>query len=221
MKGLLFDTSLPTSLTALTSNNQVILQCRRKGDNGHSATLLRDVENLLQEAGWDYNDLDFIAAGVGPGSFTGVRVSVSTAKGLAFTLKKPVIAVCTLDAIAAIMPVEMPVAVMIDAGRQRVYAANYPEGTIARKAEIRIIPLAELAHEFEGTHILAAGPALLKYRHEIETAMGPSLAGVMDGFDGLTARGFLQAVRQGMENPMDPGDLVPLYLQEPTVRKRR
>lgn len=220
MNGLLFDTSLKRSLTAITSDDDVILECRRQGDNGHSATLLRDVEHLMQEAGLKYGDIDFIGAGIGPGSFTGVRVAVSTAKGLAFSLKKPIAAVCSLDVIAAIMPVDLPIVVMVDAGRQRVYTGFYPAGTGVREGKIRIIPLTDLARAFGDAPVMVAGPALIKYHREIKDSMGAGIAGVIDGIDGLTAQGFLRVVQESIKSPADPVGLAPLYLQEPTIRKK-
>jgi len=207
-------------MTALTRDGEVILQCRRLGDNGHSGTLLKDVENLMREAGWSYSDIDFIGTGIGPGSFTGVRVSVSTAKGLAMGLNKPIAPVCSLDAIAASMPIDMSVAVMIDAGRRRVYTALYPAGSMARESEIRLLPLNDLAGAFGGTPVMAAGPPLFKYGREIKGIMGSGLTGIFDSTDGLTARGFLRVALKSLKKTADPSDLTPLYLQEPTIRKK-
>ena len=217
MKGLLFDTSMKTAMVALSRGDEVVVTCRRPGGVGHSAFLLKDIETLLQGVGWGYGDIDFIGAGTGPGSFTGVRVAVSTAKGLAFSMHKPIAAICSMDAIALSLPREMPVLILVDAGRRRVYAALYQAAT--RKNAIRLLPITELHSVFEHKNILIAGPAVSKYHEQIMELYKGWLAGVFTTTDGLTAQGFLKAAMKSLAAPVSPVDLTPLYLQDPSVRK--
>ena len=221
MRGLLIDTSLRTSLAALADGDQVIIQVRRQGRHGHSATILRDVEALLEQAGWGYEDLDFIGVGIGPGSFTGVRVGVATAKGIALSLGTPAIGVPTMDAIGACLPLETPAIVMIDAGRGRVYLGRYPEGTRKRDGDIRIIAMDRLVDALPAKNVLVAGPALSKYGDRIKTALAGRHDCLMGAFDGLTAEGFLTAALGVREKEApDIENLTPLYLQDPAARKR-
>jgi tRNA threonylcarbamoyladenosine biosynthesis protein TsaB len=81
-------------------------------------TLLEDVDALLRQAGARTGDLDALAVGIGPGSFTGVRIGLATARGLAFGLDLPVAGVSTLAALAAGAPGATPV---IDARRREVF----------------------------------------------------------------------------------------------------
>src|SRR5439155_635506 len=70
----------------------------------HSERLMAAIDQLLNDAGWSAGDLEGLAVAVGPGSFTGLRVGLSTVKGLALALSIPVAAVPTLDAMAAMLP---------------------------------------------------------------------------------------------------------------------
>jgi len=100
---------------------------------GHAEHLMDVIAEAMQAAGVAYADLSRIGVSVGPGSFTGVRVGVSTARGLALALKIPAIGVTTLEAIAAEAwashPQPRPEAIMaaIDAGRDGIYVGVYDE----------------------------------------------------------------------------------------------
>jgi tRNA threonylcarbamoyl adenosine modification protein YeaZ len=95
---------------------------------GHAERLMATIAEALQAAAADYSDIGALAVSTGPGSFTGVRVGVSTVRGLALALKIPAIGVTTLDAIAAeagsAFPIR-PVMVAIEAGRGDLYVALY------------------------------------------------------------------------------------------------
>lgn len=95
---------------------------------GHAEHLMSVIDTALKEAGTVYGDLDAIAVSVGPGSFTGVRVGVAAARGLALALKKPAIGVTTLEAIAEecrdAAP-DRPIVSRIEAGRGQAYVAAF------------------------------------------------------------------------------------------------
>ncbi|MGQ2904699.1 MAG: tRNA (adenosine(37)-N6)-threonylcarbamoyltransferase complex dimerization subunit type 1 TsaB [Neoaquamicrobium sediminum] len=95
---------------------------------GHAEHLMGVIEAALKEAGTAYGELDAIAVSVGPGSFTGVRVGVATARGLALALKIPAVGVTTLEAIAEerrIAGPDRPIIARIDAGRGQAYVAAF------------------------------------------------------------------------------------------------
>lgn len=95
---------------------------------GHAEHLMEVIGSALEKAGKAFADLDAIAVSVGPGSFTGVRVGVSTARGLALALKVPAIGVTTLEALAAEASEEFPgspVFALVDGGRGEIHAALY------------------------------------------------------------------------------------------------
>ena len=117
---LAFDTATDVATSALVDDGEVL------GERASRAvTLLEDVDALLRQAGKHTRDVDALAVGIGPGSFTGVRMGLSTARGLALALDIPVAGVSTLDALAAGAPGAVPV---IDARRREVFV---PRGVVA------------------------------------------------------------------------------------------
>lgn len=98
----------------------------------HAERVMGAVDHCLSEAGLDPGDLDLLACAGGPGSFTGLRIGLSTIKGLALGLGKPFVLVPTLDAIAAGWEGAAPIVVpVLDARRSRFYYAVYESGRLA------------------------------------------------------------------------------------------
>jgi tRNA threonylcarbamoyladenosine biosynthesis protein TsaB len=120
--------------------------------NSHSATITLFIEEVMKTAGVSFADLDAVAVSMGPGSYTGLRIGVSTAKGICYATDKPLIAINTLQAMAAGMVNEMESRLnetpsrstlycpMIDARRMEVYNALYDSGfNIIRETQAEII----------------------------------------------------------------------------------
>jgi tRNA threonylcarbamoyladenosine biosynthesis protein TsaB len=110
---LAFDTATDVATSALVSDREVLGE-----RTSRAVTVLEDVDALLRQAGAHTRELEGIAVGIGPGSFTGVRIGLATARGLALGLGVPVAGVSTLDALAAGAPGAMPV---VDARRGEVF----------------------------------------------------------------------------------------------------
>jgi tRNA threonylcarbamoyladenosine biosynthesis protein TsaB len=114
MLTLAFDTATEVATSALVDGREVL------GERvSHARTLLKDVDALLRQGGAHQGDLDALAVGVGPGSFTGVRIGLATARGLALALDLVGAGVSTLDALAAGAPGAVPV---VDARRREIFA---------------------------------------------------------------------------------------------------
>ena len=101
MKILVIDTSGPVCGTAVMDEERVFSEFTAQNKNTHSASLMPMVEAALHAAGTELKDLDAIVAVTGPGSFTGVRIGVATAKGLAHGAGLPCIATDALEALSA------------------------------------------------------------------------------------------------------------------------
>src|SRR3954462_5511104 len=110
---LAFDTATDVATSALVSDGEVLGE-----RTSRAVTLLEDVDALLRQAGTQTRDIEARAVGIGPGSFTGVRIGLSTARGLALALGVPWAGVSTLDALAAGAPGALPV---INARRREVF----------------------------------------------------------------------------------------------------
>ncbi|MCB0822407.1 MAG: tRNA (adenosine(37)-N6)-threonylcarbamoyltransferase complex dimerization subunit type 1 TsaB [Bacteroidales bacterium] len=129
---LSIETATPTCSVALTDNEELIAYRESEIVNSHARVVTVFVQEILSEAVIKLNQVDAVAVSKGPGSYTGLRIGVSTAKGLCYAADKPLIAVNTLQSMAMGMiqrlesttynPFLIP---MIDARRMEVYAAVY------------------------------------------------------------------------------------------------
>ena len=136
---------------------------------GHATRLLGMAAELLAGAGIGPRDIDRIAIGSGPGAFTGLRVGVATARGLAQSLAAELVAVPSLAALARTGPAGRPLLAVIDARRGEVFAAPFasPEGPQLAPAAV-LAP--ERAGELAGEDAVAVGDGARRYRAELEAA---------------------------------------------------
>jgi len=138
---------------------------------GHKLSMLLDitVRRVLESLGWEPGDVDYFACGLGPGSFTGIRVWVSAIKGLAWALKKPVIGLVTLDILATnIRPGNSDTVVAVDAKRNLIYTAIYKNTSAGLKKQgpYMLLSLDEFCRKVRtGSCILGDGAGL--YRQEM------------------------------------------------------
>jgi tRNA threonylcarbamoyladenosine biosynthesis protein TsaB len=129
---LQIETATTVCSVALARNEQVIAYKQINQRNIHAEVITVFIDELLAAEGFTYNDLDAIAVSCGPGSYTGLRIGISTAKGLCFALDKPLIAIETLEAMAygvindpEINTDGLLLCPMIDARRMEVYTAIF------------------------------------------------------------------------------------------------
>jgi len=152
MKILALETSAKAVSAAVTENGKVL--CSGYQDTGltHSRTLMPIVEHILKNTDLSMSDMDAIAVSAGPGSFTGIRIGISAAKGLAFAVDKPAVGVSTLAAMARnVAFADGLIVCAMDARRSQVYNALFEakDGALTRLTEDRAIGLAELAEELK------------------------------------------------------------------------
>jgi tRNA threonylcarbamoyladenosine biosynthesis protein TsaB len=126
MRLLAVETSSLAGGVALLDGERLVAEYVLDVGIAHSERLLAAIDRVLADARWVPRALDGLAVAVGPGSFTGLRIAVSTVKGLALALGLPIAAVPTLDAMAAALPwAAMPVCPVLDARKGEVYASLY------------------------------------------------------------------------------------------------
>jgi len=127
---LQIETATPVCSAAISRDGITIALKEEQASNIHAGSLTMFIQNVMQEAGLQFRDLDAVAVSKGPGSYTGLRIGVSTAKGLCFALDKPLIAVDTLQMMAeGFLAKESGhqglVCSMIDARRMEVFTAVF------------------------------------------------------------------------------------------------
>jgi glycoprotease family protein len=153
---LAFDTATDVATSALVADGEVL------GERvSRAVTLLEDIDALLRRASAHTADLEGLAVGIGPGSFTGIRIGLATARGLALGLDLRVAGVSTLDALAAGAPGAFPV---VDARRREVFslhddvpvvgAPEFVTGQSSRRREPRFRPIP--------TSAICRGPAFTR-----------------------------------------------------------
>ena len=126
---LSMDTATPCSAVALTfgarKNGKVLASLSLTGNVTHSRRLFAAIDHLMGEAEVDWPAIAGIGVSLGPGSFTGLRIGMATAKGLAAAAGKPLFGVSTLDSLAARCVTSKLICTVLDARKKEVYAAFY------------------------------------------------------------------------------------------------
>jgi len=144
-KILQIETATAICSVALSVNGETISFKEEQGQNLHAANLTLFIDEVLKTADFSYQALDAIAVSKGPGSYTGLRIGVSTAKGLCYALDKPLIAVETLAMMAAGFQIENIgyaglICPMIDARRMEVYTSVFDQAlNVLMPTEAKII----------------------------------------------------------------------------------
>jgi tRNA threonylcarbamoyladenosine biosynthesis protein TsaB len=119
---LSIETATRAGSVAVSRGIDILAERAGSADVSHSSTLLRDIENILEEAGVTLGEVEVFAAATGPGSFTGLRIGLATTKSFAATLMKPCVGVPTLFAIAHAAGVSQRTLALLPAGRGEVFA---------------------------------------------------------------------------------------------------
>src|SRR5512135_2592401 len=191
MLTLAFDTATAVATSALVDGDEVL------GERvSRAQTLLEDVDALLRQAGSHPSELDRLAIGTGPGSFTGVRIGLAVARGLALSLDLPGSGISTLAALAAGAPDALPV---VDAKRREVFTLIDGEPRVLTPQELPIVA---------GT--VCVGDGAKRYRALLEErgAEVPS-----DDDERHLPRARFHAALAGETGPVE--GLEPLYLRIP------
>ena len=197
MLTLAFDTATGVATSALVRDGEVL------GERASRAVrVLADAEELLEQAGAEPRELSRLVVGTGPGSFTGVRMGLAAARGLAFALDLRLAGVSTLEALAAGAPDALPV---VDAGRREVFTLVEGAPAVAAPDELRIEP-----------GPTCVGDGAVRYR-EVLQALGAKIPPRDSELHLPRARFHEELARQFV----DPETVEPLYLRLPDAEQPR
>jgi tRNA threonylcarbamoyladenosine biosynthesis protein TsaB len=188
---LAFDTATVVATSAIVRDGETLAE-----RVSTPVRVLEDVDELLREAAVEPASLDALVVGTGPGSFTGLRMGLAAARGLAFALELPVAGVSTLGALAAGAPGALPV---IDARRHEVFTLADGEPVARAPAELELVP---------GTTCI--GDGAVRYRAELE-ALGAEIP--PDDSELHVPRAGLHARLAGDFGPAE--EVEPIYLRAP------
>jgi tRNA threonylcarbamoyladenosine biosynthesis protein TsaB len=189
---LAFDTATSAATAALVRDGKVL------GERvSRAVAVLEDADELLRESGAERVELTGIVVGTGPGSFTGLRLGLATARGLAVALELPVAGVSTLDALAAGAPGALPV---VDGGRREVFTLVDGEPAVVAPQDVRAA--------------LCVGDGAVRYRTILE-ANGAEVPPDEDERHLPRARFHAQLARDFGA----AGEVEPLYLRIPDAER--
>jgi tRNA threonylcarbamoyladenosine biosynthesis protein TsaB len=222
LRVLSFDTSAHITSLALC-HGQTVIERHEIAGGKHAETLLPMLKAMLAQADWTLAQIDLIGVGVGPGSFTGVRVGVATAKGLGLALQKPVIPVLSLDALAheALRVTDsLRIAACLDAFKGELFCATYTrsEGGLQREhAPFHATPdrVRESLAAVSGDELLAlVGSGISRYPELLADAPG-----AWQIYDGIAAPrasvvAELAAARFAAGEVPELAKVAPVYLRD-------
>ncbi|HIE65677.1 MAG: tRNA (adenosine(37)-N6)-threonylcarbamoyltransferase complex dimerization subunit type 1 TsaB [Nitrospira sp.] len=186
MKILAIETSTLAGGAALMNEAGLISVCHLEPEARHSEQLLTAIDRLLKESKILLSDLDGIAVSIGPGSFTGLRIGLATAKGLAMGTDIPMVLVPTMEVIAAAFPEAKGLTVpILDARREEVYWSlfDYRQQNLIRHRPDQVTTVRKALEEIDRfllesadpatDEILFAGDGAVKYQKYIVETIGP------------------------------------------------
>ncbi len=219
MKILGLDTATWCGSLGIIDDDEVIAEYALRREETLSARLLPAIQTLLAEARLDLQEIDGIAVSLGPGSFTGLRVGLSTVKGLALATERPVVGIPTLDALASNLPfTPYQICPLLDARKGQIYTALYknraggfmeqltPYQVLSPAALIEAIPHQETVFLGDGVKVCQE---LITQRLAGKALFAPLHLGFLRGT--TVAELGLKRLRRGESD--DISSLVPIYVR--------
>ena len=214
---LALDTATEKGSLALAEDDRLLAEYSLESPGTYLQRLLPGVEELLRAAGRNLKEVEAIAVSQGPGNFTGLRIGLATAKGLAWALSCPLAPVPTLEALAAQFPYQPhPTAVLMDAKREEVYLGLFRcPGEIPQPLpEPQRLPVAALLTRLQPP-LLLTGPGLNAYGAFLQEHLPPEISWAPPEMRhpraATIARLGRLRLQQGLTAP--PQQLTPAYLR--------
>jgi len=216
---LCIDTAAETACVGLVQDGVVRAEDLGRVSAQHGETLLPRIALVLETAGVARASIDLIAVGLGPGSFTGVRIGLSTAKGLAIGLGKPIVGVRTSHSLAAAVDGAL-VIVAIDAKKSEVFASVWSqtdEGLVCELDDVNGSPeaMAARVQETIGDRAAALVGSGASAYPALASALGTKVTRCDPSFDGVRAFSLASVALRSFEErgPSDLARLEPVYVR--------
>ncbi len=229
MKTLAFDTSTRYMSIACLEGNAVKAEFHEDAGIRHSEILVPTIKNMLDQLGWDIGQIGLFCVGLGPGSFTGLRIAAATVKAFAISVPAKVVGVPSFDAIAFNAPPgENVIAPFLNAHKGKVYSCIYEffGQEMTKKSDYLLVTVEELLGGLDG-EVFFLGDGIARYKKELD---GNKLARYDEGLDWYprAARIALLGLERAGKGLDDPETIEPLYLHpkecdvsEDVMRKMR
>ncbi len=225
MNILMIDTSGPACGAAIMREGCIVYEAQLTNKQTHSQRIMPMVDSALTMSDMRIEDIDVFGAVVGPGSFTGVRIGVSTVKALAHAAGKPCVSVNALEALAAnICTFDGIVCPILDARAKQVYGAIFKDGKRILEDEALKLTLFLDQVEQMGEHALFLGDGVNVFEKAIEERLGEKAHFAPVQHRSLragSACALAAAKLEAGEVPDDYRTLLPLYLRAPQAERER
>jgi tRNA threonylcarbamoyladenosine biosynthesis protein TsaB len=219
MKVLSIDTStMLGGVAVIDRHSGLVAETRLNVKTTHSERLMTVIDRVLAGSELSLSDIDVFAVAIGPGSFTGLRICLSTIKGLSYATGKPVVTVPTLEALAWNFPYSRyPVCGLLDARKGEVYAAvfKWQHGGFERMIDDTSVKPGDLLRQLEG-EIIFAGEGVSIYRDKIlEIMQGRALIATPEKMVPSPANVAMLGLAKALKGEYtDPSDAVPIYIRK-------
>lgn len=214
------ETSTLLGSVALIENNRVLAAAESMRQGSHSDVLNFFIDQVLRESGKTLKDVDLFATGIGPGSFTGIRICLNTIKSFAYCFNKPVVGISSLHALAAQAQVKvsetaysgLPIVSMINAYKNMVYTATYriENNRLLEQKKPEVIRVQNLA-DYIPEKSIVCGDGYTTYQSYFTEDLQQRLVRVPHLPDEPNARTLAQLALS--ENPLLWSQILPLYLR--------
>lgn len=225
MNILAIDTSGPVASCAVMVEGRVVHSISLCHGLTHSESIMPAVEDAMSASGLSCEDIDVFAAVAGPGSFTGVRIGVCAAKGMAHAVDKPCVAVHALEALAMnFYGFDGLVCPILDARRKQVYCALFDtsKGMPVRVGEDDAVALDELLNRLpQDKRILFAGDGLAVYADTIRERMGEHALIAPANLRDLRPDAVCTLAAAKQDEWVAASALRPVYLRAPQAERER
>lgn len=218
------DTSGKIGSTALYDKNKgTICEVNLKVKMNHSDTLMSAIDDIFKYSGYSMSDVSLIAVSMGPGSFTGIRVGMAAAKGLAIARNISIVGVNTLDALAyGVCNTENKIMSIIDARKGRVYWALYSYNEnleIKTETEYLDDDLESILEKYKDEKIVFTGDGVIEYKNKIIEIMGQNA--FFNNKSCLTSRASLVAEAALGKKIDNVYSLEPFYISKTQAERAR
>jgi tRNA threonylcarbamoyladenosine biosynthesis protein TsaB len=234
MKIMALETSTMLGGVAITDDlSGLIAEIRFNVKATHSERLMTGLDHILKQAGLKLADIDVFAIASGPGSFTGLRIGLSTVKGFSYATGKPLVSVPTLEALAWNFPYcRYPVCTLLDARKKEVYAALFKWDDkgftrIIDEVSIKAAKILEKINEGEGgfsdKRVVFTGEGALLYKDKIIEVMGEkAIFATSEKMVPTPANIASLGIKKAREGEFsEPVSLVPFYLRRSEAELKR
>jgi tRNA threonylcarbamoyladenosine biosynthesis protein TsaB len=200
------DTSTALGSVALYEDDALVAEDARRVSNAHGESLLPMVQSLFAAAGWSPKDVARWCVGIGPGSFTGVRIGVATVKGIVLATGAELVGVSSLEAMAALVDARQPAIVLaaIDAIRGEIYVQTFGR---ERSEPMCLLPEAVAEGLRDASDVVLVGDAARKVPIGVRAVYA----------DGIHALPHARGVALAARNIQAGADVEPLYVRAPEI----